>query len=105
MTKQPTQLATRKTEQSYEQTMHILPPYVYEHIVEACQACRPFYAIEQQAGDGKETSGSVQLPMRFEDSVALSKAQKNLSKIRLVSPSPEVLIPCYAMSCKRLVAI
>jgi hypothetical protein len=92
MTKQLTCVAQGGEDRSYERTMHLVPSHVYDQIIEAC---RPFYAMEQgtqqQAGQGTLVSSSaLKLPMRFEDSVELSRAQNNDPVRRLVSPTPEV---------------
>jgi hypothetical protein len=94
MTKQPTLVAQAAEEQSDERAMYLLPVCVYQEIIEAC---RPFYEIEQraqeQAGQGTLASSSdLKIPIRFDDSVALSKTRQNNTVRRLVSPSPEVRV-------------
>ena len=70
-----------------------VPPHVYDQIIEAC---RPFYAFREPIetaslpGSTSLQVNHLQLPPRFEDSVAQHQRQKATAKRRIVSPSPEV---------------
>jgi hypothetical protein len=81
---------------------YAVPPQVYDQIIEAC---RPFYALRGPADASSSLPGSspvfqakyLQLPLRFEDSVAQHQRPKAATaKRRVVSPSPEVRL-CKAI--------